>query len=46
MKGLMKVCSGGSPMWRGWGMIAKRVYVEEIAGSRSGVGREKDGLVP
>ena len=39
MKGLMKSCSGGSPMWREWrGVLLLRVYVREFAGSRS-VGR-------
>ena len=40
MKGLMKVCSGGTAMWRGWRRIsiAKRVYVGVCAGSHS-VGR-------
>ena len=41
MKGLIKLCSGGSTMWRGWRVIdrsAKRVYVGEWAGSHS-VGR-------
>ena len=44
MKGLMKECSGGSVMWRGWrGIGSPRelyrsyigVYIGECAGSRS-----------
>ena len=36
MKKLMKLCCGGSAMWRGWSdSMAKRVYVGECAGSRS-----------
>ena len=37
MKGLMKVCSGGSAMWwRGWkGIRLPTVYVSACAGSRS-----------
>ena len=36
MKGLMKVCSGDSPMWRGWrGIGSPREYEGECTGSRS-----------
>ena len=39
MKGLMKVCSGGLAMWRGWrGIGFPTEYVVGCAGSRS-VGR-------
>ena len=39
MKGLMKACSGGSAMWRGWrGIVLPRAYVGVCAGSHS-VGR-------
>ena len=39
-KELMKVFSGSSAMWREWRMIAKGVYVGELAGSHS-VGRPR-----
>ena len=47
MKGLIKECCGSSAMWRGWrGIGLSKVYVGECAGSHSGIGHRRDGLIP